>query len=279
MLTTQRIIFEDDTTLNDLSYSLNDFLNDSETIPMVLTDDYLYIGSEHPFNNRWFEVSTVNDATSVMSVEIWSNSAWNDAVDVQDNTATSGVTLAKSGIISWHIDRTKGWTKETKSEDVTGLTGTNIYDMYWVRLKVSANLNVNTALKYIGFKFANDTDLGAQYPDLVLSGTKTAYESGKTNWDDQHFLAAEAIIKKLKRAQIIWTPNQLLEWQNFNEAGVHRCAEIIMNAFGDDYEDNRTRARKYYNESLDMRQYKVDENEDGNLEAGERSASIRIIRR
>lgn len=279
MLTTQRIIFEDDTTLNDLSNSLNDFMSDSETIALVAADDYIYIGSEHPFNSRWIEVSTVNDASSVVSVDIWSDSAWNAAVDVQDDTAVSGVTLARSGVLTWSIDRTYGWTKETKSSDVTGLTNTNIYDMYWVRLSFSVDLNVNTALKYIGFKFANDTDLGAEYPDLVLSATQDSFESGKTDWNDQHFLAAEKIIKKLKRAQIIWSPNQILEWRNFNDAAVHRCAEIIMNAFGDAYEDNRERARKYFNEGMDMRQYKVDSNEDSILDDAEKSSSIRIIRR
>jgi hypothetical protein len=279
MLTSQRIIFSDNSVLTDCSFVLNDFLADTQTLAVVAAQDYLFIGSEHPFNYRWIDVSTANDQASVISVHVWSDGGWNAAVDVQDDTSASGVTLARSGLLTWHIDKTKGWTKESSSENVTGITTTDIYDMYWVRLTFSGNLKATTALKYIGFKFSTDTDLAAWYPDLALSTTMTAHTSGKTNWNDQHYLAAESIIRYLKRNQVIWTPNQLIEWQLFNEAAVHRCAEIIMNSFGDAYEDNRTRASKYFREAMDMRQFKTDENLNGNLDEGEATQPIRIIRR
>ncbi len=279
MLTSQRIIFEDDTTLNDLSNSLSDFLADTETIPMVLTDDYLYLGSEHPFNHRWFEVSTVNDQASVMSVEVYSNSGWNAAVDVQDDTAVSGVTWARPGIISWHIDDTKGWTKVGDSSSIDELSTTKIFNMYWVRFTVSANLNASSALKYVGFKFANDTDLDARYPNLNKSATKTAFKAGKTTWDDQHFYAAEDLIDYMKRKQIIWTPDQLLEWRIFKNPAIHKVAEIIMKPFGD-YADDRKDARSDFIEAMDFRQYKVDQNEDATLQSSEqRVESIGIVRR
>lgn len=279
MLTMQRVLFGDNGTVTDKSFSLNDYLSDTETFAIVAAEDYIYIGAEHPFNYRWIEMSTVNDQASVISVDVWSNSAWNAAVDVQDDTSSGGVALARSGMLNWHINRTKGWSKEGESSNVTGLSGTAIYDMYWVRIKFSADLKSSTAFKYFGFRFASDTDLGSLYPDLNLAGTKTAYESGKTDWNDQHFAAAEAIIKKLLKHDILWTPSQLMDWRIFNEAAIHRVAEIIMNAFGDDYEDNRTRARKYFNEAFDIRQYRVDKTKDGNLDQGEKQRVVRIIRR
>lgn len=278
MLTSQRIIYSNNGTLSDMSYDLNDFLSDTQTVAVVAAEDYIYIGSEHPFSHRWFEVSTANDQASVVSVDVWCDSSWNAAVDVQDDTSSGGVSLARSGIIQWTIDRTKSWAKEYDSNDITGLSGTKIYDMYWVRLSFSADLGVSTALKYIGFKFATDTDIAARYAMLDSTAVKSAFASGKTDWNDQHFLAGQALITHMKRKQLIWSPDQLHEWQLFNEAATHKAAEIIFSNFGDDYEDDRNRARKYFLEAMDFKQYKVDSNQDGVLDEGEQQRTVRLIR-
>lgn len=281
MLVNQRIIWQDDTTLKDMSVELNDLTAGSYTIPLVAADDKIYIGSDLPFNHRYFNVSVVNAVASVCSVEIWDGNNWVAAVDVLDETSTSGATLAKSGIISWTTDRSKAWGIEDTTENVEGLTSLKIYNMYWVRLAFSANFTASTALKYIGHKFAKDADLvPAGYPDLNSSDVKTAFETGKTNWDDQHISAAEEIVRYLQQKNYIRSGNQIFDWRTFNTAAVHKLAEILYSSFGADYEERRKLAEsKYYKAMNTGGIYKLDRDEDGHSDVRERYRFQGIRRR
>jgi hypothetical protein len=263
MLFNQRIIFDDNGVISDLSVNLNNLFAGTSTVNLALTTDYLYIGSDLPFNHRYFEVSTANANTSAISVEIWDGNAWNAAVDVIDQTSSGGKTLAQSGYISWVTDRDNSWGQESTTEDIAALATLKIYDLFWVRFKVSANLSANTALQYVGHRFANDDDLGGYYPDLVQSAVMDAFETGKTNWSEQHFLAAEEIIQDIRKARIAWNANQILGWEQFNLAAVHKVAANIMFAFGDDYKDNRAEALKQYKDALNLKVFAIDANEDG----------------
>lgn len=270
MLFNQRIIFDDNGAFSDLSVNLNNVYSGTSTVNLALTTDYLYIGSDLPFNHRYFEVSTANANTATVSVDIWDGNSWNAAVDVIDQTSTGGKTLAQSGYISWTTDRNNTWGKEATTEDIAALSTYKIYDFYWVRLKVSANLSANTALQYVGHKFANDDDLGGYYPDLVSSTIMDAFETGKTNWNEQHFLAAEELIQDIRRARIAWNANQIISWEQFNLAAVHRVAANIMFAFGDDYKDNRAEALKQYKEAMNLKVFAVDKDEDGRVDESDR---------
>lgn len=279
MIAFQRILFSDNGTFSDFSPKLNDFAADSETMAFVAAEDHLYIGSDLPFNHRWFDVSTANSAASVVSVQIWDGNEWQDAVDVVDQTSVSGVSLAQSGYISFNVDRNDSWAEESTTEDITNLTSQRIYDKYWARFIWSADLSGTTALKYIGFKFADDDDLQVHYPDLALSATKTAFESGKTDWNEQHFAAAEEILRHLVKKGIVWSKNQVLDYLQFNQAGVHKVAEIIMNAFGDDFEDNRVRAKQKFFEGMNLGVFRTDRDEDGRVDDLEKRPFRGLVRR
>ncbi len=143
MLSTNRVIWEDGSTLRDQSVKLNNFLSETAVIDFEYATDYLYLGSDVPFNHRYFAVEIPNIVASTLTVEIWNGSGWQAAVDVQDMTAaTSGTPLGKSGIIKWVTDRNKSWQKYQTTESMTGsgLETLKIYNMYWVRLSFSANL-------------------------------------------------------------------------------------------------------------------------------------------
>ena len=278
MLFNQRIIHSDNGTLEDKSVELNNIFTATATLDIALTDDYLYIGSDLPFNHRYFEVSTANSVSSIMSVDIWNGSEWNAAVDVIDQTSTGGKTLAQSGYISWTTDRNESWGIDETTENVTGLTTLKIYNMYWVRLKVSASLSGTTAVSYVGHKFANDDDLSGYYPDLVSSTIMDAFETSKTNWNEQHFLAAEEIIQDIRRKRIAWNANQVIDWEQFNLAAIHRVAFNIMAAFGDDYKDNRLEAKKAYDEAMNLKVFNTDINADGHNQISEREPHRGICR-
>jgi len=266
----QRVIFSNDGVLSDLSVTLNDFRATTATIAYTTAEDYLVIGSDLPFNHRWIEVSTANDLAATVSVDIWFANAWHAAVDVQDETVVSGVSLAQSGFITWSSDFVKGWDFEQRSSDIPLIATTDIYDMYWCRLKWSATLKATTALKYVGHKFSSDSDMYSVYPDLNSTNLKTMFASGKTTWADQCFMAAETILRDLKRQGVILSASQLMDPGLLKEASIHKTAELIYMGMGTKYIDIKREAASAYKAALDIRYFKIDRNADGKAEQTER---------
>lgn len=278
-LVNQRIFWSDNGTIVDVSNVLADFRSNSQTLPIVAAEDKIYIGSLLPLNHKWIEMSTANDQASAITVDIWWGDKWNPALDILDFTASSGVTLAQSGILRFQTDRLKGWDRELDAFDVTGLTGVNINDYYWCRLNFSADLNISTSISYVGHNFSDDDDLYSFYPDLNNSDMQTAFASGKSDWKEQHFMAAQIIIRDLRTRRVILERDQIIDYQLFNEASIHKVAEIIYGAFGEDRRDDMGEARKKYNEAINIKQYNMDENRDGRLSESERAASTRFFTR
>lgn len=279
MLINQRVIWENNTTLTDISIEMNDLFSGTKTIDFIAADDYLYIGSDLPFNHRYFKVTSANAVASVASVAIWDGSAWTNAVDVLDQTSSSGATMAQSGIISWTTDRNESWAKEDTTADIPALSTLKIYDLYWVRIGFSANWTGTTALGYVGHKFGNDSLLSAIYPDLGRSAVKTAHTSGKTTWDEQQVIASESIITHLRKNRITTSGSQIFSWEMFQMAGVNKCAEIIYGAFGESKKPEQENAKAQYD--LEMNQgifVNQDLNADGHIDESERIGSIGWVR-
>jgi hypothetical protein len=267
MLRLNRVIRKQVSTLTDISREMSDFLGQTATLDITAASDHIYIGSDLPFNHRWIEVSTANDQTSAISIDLWNGTAWTPAVDVIDETSVGGVTLSQSGILSWQIDRyNPSWIRQDRTSLMTDLSTLRIFDMFWVRLTFSANLKNTTAIKYVGHKFSSDEDLAVEYPDLGASDVMDAYSTGKTNWNDQSFAAAEYIIQDLREMGVVVSKNQVLDWSSFKKASIHKTAEIIYSAFGEGRKESRDEARKNYRQNLQIKAFNVDENKDGDLE-------------
>jgi hypothetical protein len=280
MLSNQRILLNDNGTEIDYSVVLNNFRTGTATINYTLSEDYLYIASDLPFTSRYFFVSTPNDVTSTVKVQIWSNAReWIDAVDVIDGTSTGGKSLAQSGIIQWKTPLLQGWNVEQNSEDVTGISKVGIYNCYWCRISWSATLKVTTALKYLGFKFSEDYQLTDYYPDFSNTNLKTAFEAGKTTWDDQHFASAEAIIRALRSGNIVKSPNQILNYEIFVEASIHKTAAFIYSGLGKSYKEDAEKAEKKYIDAMKLNYFDVDLNADGDLSPTEKTDSARFFTR
>lgn len=281
MLYNQRIIHNDNGTLRELSRELNDLAAQTAVVNLAVTDDFLYIGSDLPFNHRFFQISVVNAVAGVLSVDIWDGEAWTAAVEVIDGTAnSSGVPFAQSGVLSWTLDRNSHWNKEATTENMTGsgLTTRKIYDLYWVRIKASASMTSTTALAYVGHRFADDALLGLSYPDLIRSEILTAFTAAKTNWQEQHVLAAEEIVNDLRQRKIVWNANQVLAWEQFQFAAAHKVAEIIYRSFDGQYEEQRAAAMKAYQRAITQGVFVVDRNENGRIEQRERRPAGRLTR-
>ena len=279
MLINNRVIWEDDATLVDISKKLNDVFANNQTFNFVTTDDYLYLGSDMPFNHRYFDVTTANIVASVPSVSIWDGNAWNAAVDVIDETqATSGTSLGQSGIIRWVLNKDYFWQRADSTEDIAALSTLKIYDLYWARISWSATLTNTTALNYIGHSFADDSQLGGYYPDLVRSEIIGAYSSGQTNWKKQHVLAAEEIIADLRRKKKVVSRNQIMNPEIFNEAAIHKVAELIMRGLGKDWAEDRANALKDYSVALNSMPLELDTDGNGRLDLEERAHYSGLVR-
>lgn len=279
MLVNQRVIWSNNGTLTDISLEANDLFSGTKTIDLVYNQDYIYIGSDLPFNHRYFQVSSVNAVASVASVAIWDGSTWNPAVDVLDQTAASGASMAQSGILSWTTDKNKSWICEETTENISALSTLKIYDLHWVRLSWSASWTGTTAISYIGHRFGDDNLLTGLYPDLGRSAVKTAHTSGKTTWNDQHVLAAEMIVAQLRKERILYSPSQIFSWEMFQMAAAHKTAHIIYSAFGETKQNEREEAKKQYDEAMNQITFpNQDKNADGHLDSGERFNSIRWVR-
>lgn len=76
------------------------------SVPLVAYDTtsgngYMYIGSTRPLDGIKFYVSTVNSSTSSVVIYYWNGSAWTAVGSLVDGTATGGITLSKTGTMSF----------------------------------------------------------------------------------------------------------------------------------------------------------------------------------
>lgn len=278
MLLLNRVIYEDDTTLTDYSRELSDINAQTLSLNWVAADDYLYIGSDLPFNHRFFDVNAVNAVAGSVSVQIWDGSAWRSAVDVIDLTATAGVPFAKDGMIMWTTDKNYGWGKADSTEDIPALASLKIYNCYWVRLAFSANFVFT--LNYVGHKFASDSDLSSYYGDLNRASVREAfYEVATADWKTVHIAAAEEIIRDLRSSMVVISANQILNPDTFRDAATHKLAEIVYSSFGPSHADRLQFAVGKYKEAMNKLVFDVDRSGNGKLEMAEKIREFRIYRR
>lgn len=270
MLFDQRVLYSDNGSISDISADVADFQDESATFNYVAGEDYIYVGSYLPFNHKWFELEMANTAASAMQVEIWDGAMWNSVIDIQDLTLSVAASFGKSGIVRFVHDRQEHWARETDSFDVEGLETTEIYGLYWSRFSFSADLDAAVAIKFIGQKFSTDSDLYLYYPDLNNSGLRGAFASGKTTWIDQSFMAADRLVRDLKKNNSIVSSDQIIDYEIFNEASIHKTAEIIFYGLGASYADLRDRAEAKYKDALEQGFLNLDRSADGHLSTSER---------
>jgi hypothetical protein len=246
--------------LTDISIAVGDFRSGAYALTYT-AGQYIYIGANSPFSNLYLEMATpLTSMTSpgAPTIEVRWGNAWSSVVDVLDQTAG----LTANGRISWSVDALKGWEWEQYSKDV-GLTGTHIYNRFWLRISWAANFSAS--LKYLGQKFSDDTTFRSYYPDLMQAEILDGYETGKTNWNEQHYMAAEMILADLEDRNIIKKAGQVFDWSKFEITSCHKVASIIFNAMGRAYADSKTAADHAYNKEIGLKLKNIDTNEDGRL--------------
>ena len=269
-----RIIHSDNGTLKDLSHSLNKYTSGSEVIPLSASEDYLYIGSRYPFNSIYFIVKVANSIATSMSIDYWDGNVWKGAIETTDLTdgfkSNGKISFVPSKQYGWQIDDTVHSNDTT--EEILGLGGVVIYDHYWIRIKMSADLSPLTELSWCGMLFAEDADLFLEYPFFDSASIKTAYKAGKTDWQDQFVVASGAVVDDLVSKRIIEHQSQILDTSKLKRPTVAKVAQIIYKALGDDYNDEREAASKEYYSRLNKSIFHVDENNNARLDDEEKGS-------
>jgi len=279
MLFDQRVFYSDNGVLTDHSVVANDFRAGFVAIPYVSTQDYIYIGTDLPFNHRYIDVQTANTSAAEVVIEIWNGRVFNPAIDIIDQTRVGALPLAKDGSIRWSRNRDTVWVRELDSVNVLGLADTKISNFFWLRLSWSASLFAGTTIKFIGQKFSEDVELFSYYPDLNNASLMSAFATAKTDWNEQHYVAAEQIIRALKRKNVIFSGDQILDAELFVEPSVHKVAELIYAGLGQAYNDRRMSAALKYEQSLDLGFLRIDLDGDSNLTAKERGTATGYLSR
>ena len=269
-----RILFSNNGTLHDWTKELNDYKSGSRVFDFTSGQDALYIGSRLPFNHLYFKLKENNLVSAAMTVEYWSTT-WQPVVELRDET--NGFT--QSGFITFTPDKDEFWEIEDTDEGVSGLTSKVIYDHYWLKITFNNTLTASTEISWVGQVFSDDYDLASEYPELCRPQTFMAFENGKISWEEQHVKAAEILAQDLIHKGVIYDKAQILNRDDYKNASVQKVAELIFNAFGDDYVDQRQRAREEYFLRLDKRVHKIDTNRDAVENISERKNTTGWLKR
>jgi hypothetical protein len=176
-----KIFYSDNGVFADYTDEMRRWTSDTMTIPLTLSEDYIYIGCPHSFASRFFLVSTVNAVSARLTVEYYYGSNnWRSVKNLTDETSISGVPFAKTGFISW--DLPDDWVRNEVNSYPQLPYGTDSRDdlgFFWVRVKSSATLTATTKLRWLGLIWTNQDYMKVKWPEV----DNTAYlPTGKSDW-------------------------------------------------------------------------------------------------
>lgn len=260
-----RVRFDDNGTQTD--YSIASAFGSGLTVSWVAADDYLYVGQHYPFNNLFIEMgSTVNANSSVMSIEYYDGSSteWRSAIDILDGTSSGGATLAQSGIVQWSPDSDYSWERtpdDSSGTYPTALSSPKIYSMYWVRIKVSADLTASTIISRIAYAFTYDSILPTYDPQI--DDYLSAWASGKTDWWDQIVEAGVHVVNDLRSRGLIVAPGQILRFDDVYVGTTYMTLTLIYSGLKGDFNAARDWAYGMYKKNMSLRRFTFDTNKDG----------------
>lgn len=274
----KRVIFSDNGTLNDFSVSLNKYDSTYKTVNLAAAQDAIYISSKMPFNHIYIKLLIPNTNNTSMSVSYWTSNSWEPVVELIDETDG----FKQSGFVTFTPSKNAIWTRSSTSSDgseIDGLENIVIYDQYWIKITFSNNLSSDTSLTWVGNIFSNDDDLACEFPDFSKQSVKTSAKPGKVDWEEQHVKAASILAQDLIDKGIIYETGQVLNKEDYREASVMKCAEIIYRMLGDDFADQRREAREEYQHRLAKRLHAVDTNMDAIEQVSERKQETGFMTR
>lgn len=280
-----RIFLSKSGVMTDLSTSLKEYKTLSSIINLT-NADYIYIGQSFPFNHVFMKVKTPNIISATLSIEYFDGKDWRSVAEIIDETNLLGKPFGQSGFIQWTPDKNFNWNYadtvrgNNYDENITGMGSVKVYDLFWIRLKVSTTITATTELKWIGNLFSNDSDLFGEHPELNKTSFLTSIETGKTDYEEQHVIAAKAIIDDLSVTGDLLHNGQILDRDDFRLMSVSKTAQIIYNMLGADYFSYRDECLKEYSIRKNKKNKKIDLQLNARLDQTEISyPSSNVVRR
>ena len=110
-------------TFSDESLKLNDFLRDSVSATINVSDFY-YIGLYKPFKDIYLEFVTADTNTPTATYEYHNGTTWVDLPNLKDDTQG----FQRDGFIRWDFDDNSQITESWKEVAVDSDT------LYWIRI-------------------------------------------------------------------------------------------------------------------------------------------------
>lgn len=250
-----RLINSNNSVLTDYSLDNQD-TGTNLAFNMVAAEDYWYFAQRRPFNSFFMQVDTANATPSNLSIEYWEDASteWRSALDVIDGTTSGGATLAKSGVVQFSTDSRYDWDISGDTyEDTypTTLAALNITNVYWIRIKVSADLDAGTLIERIVYAFTSTKNINSHDPKIT--NFYNSFESGKTDWNDEIISASYQVARDLKKKQIILNRGQVLELEDISIPTDYKTLENIYFSLGGDYLDKSDKMKEKYDEAISLR--------------------------
>ena len=277
-----RVFKYDGVSFTDLSLDNQD--NSATLDAALLTTDYIYVGQYFPFNNIYLNMDTANTNTAKIKVEYYNRepatNGWASTVDDLDATSTGGATLGKSGLLQYEPDRDEVWLDifDTSEEKVaTELTALTIYNLYWMRISVDADMSVGTLLKEITYAFTKTQELIAL--DVEIGNYFAAFGAGKTSYEDEIITASKLVLNDMKLRNILGDRGRLLRMDDVWMLTNWKALELIYGNLGTAYKDQAGMALKKYEELIISKRLTLDQNRNARVEKSEIRASFRSLHR
>ena len=273
-----RVISDLDSTLTDISIASQKESSDVDV--SLKSSDYLYIGQYYPFNNLYFKMSSnVNSVSSTASIEYWDGTEWYSAVDVLDDTLSSGATLGQSGILMWSPDRNRAWNYVADTSETSGtpteLRNFTIYDLYWARISVSDNLSDSVDLDRLGYFFTAEAMLPDLDPDI--NEYLTSWLTGKTDWKDQIMVASNHVILDLKNRGLVRSGSEILRFDELYLSTAYRTLAVIYDGLGKKFADKKKEAMAEYKKIMDNIKFTLDNDSNARVTRDEVSSTMGVI--
>jgi len=251
----------------DLSLRLKSFATPSVNFHFLATDIF-YVGYEKFFRTFFVGFDVVNSHGAIISYEYFNGTSW-QPLSVADETFN----FSKSGVINFTPP--EDWKKTT----------VNSKELFYVRIKSSADFQGNTKLHGLCILLSNDSDLEGIRSDIV-----SKYNKGKP-WFTKHEESRKQIIQRIRNAghklvnysvsnSALYFGNtksiylddvsefDLLKPIELKEASKYlTIASIYLNELTDANDDKFERMGKHYmalyNEAMNLFMLKIDVNNDG----------------
>lgn len=261
-------------------YSLANQELSASIVPALLSTDYLYIGQYFPFNNFFYYGNIANANDSDLTIQYWTGKEWRSAVDILDGTKVGNKTFARPGVIQFSPYKTQGWQKinyTSDSNSPTEMQTLEIYNLYWIRIKVSADLSALTSFYEMSYAFTSTDQLNTK--DVEIGQYYASFVNGKTDWIREIVTSSKDVVNYLKGLDLIVHPGNILRFDDVSLATTFKTLSLIYQNLGPAYEKRMLKADADCKAALNIKNFTFDLNDNGQVDEKEiATTNKRIVR-